>query len=133
MSEGRGRDRNENDFLDMLNNWDVHRDSADEREERRQPEDASGGGGSGAGELLRPGQGPKRRRQRAKTGKRSNPDWTLASCFVEKKVYWAVREGLASRQRALGRKVDYSELVNELLKEWCDEQGLDPDDAPEGG
>jgi len=128
VTERRGRD--ENDFLDMLNNWEVQRDPV---EERREPAGGSGGEGGGSAELLRPSQGPKRRRQRAKTGKRSNPDWTLASCFVEKKVYWAVREGLAARQRALGRKLDYSELVNELLKEWCDEQGIDPDDAPERG
>lgn len=129
MSQQRGRGRDDNDFLNMLNDWDVSRTAP--REER--PAERGGGGeveASDAASLLGSGRAPKRRR-RAKTGKRSNPDWTLASCYVEKKVYWAVREGLAARQRELGRKVDYSELVNGLLKEWCEEQGIDPEESGE--
>lgn len=44
-------------------------------------------------------------------------------------MYWADGEGLAVQQRELGRKVDYSELVNGPLKEWCEEQGIDVDEV----
>ena len=94
---------------------------------RRPATGAEDGGGGAESEVL--GRPTRKRRNRKKTGKRSNPDWTLASCYVEKKVYWAAREGLAVQQRELGRKVDYSELVNGLLKEWCEEQGIDVDDV----
>lgn len=122
MSERNRDDRSgsDNDLLNMLNTWGAESAAEDSREASADSESEA---------QLLGGRTGKRRRKRAKTGKRSNPDWTLASCYVEKHVYWAVREGLAAKQRELGRKVDYSELVNSLLKEWCDEQGVDIGEA----
>ena len=112
---------------------DVDMSGALSRVRNRKPQEAPAGrdGGeadSSAADVLGR-QAQKKRRNRKKTGKRSNPDWTLASCYVEKKVYWAAKEALAVRQRELGRKVDYSELVNRLLREWCEEQGIDIDEG----
>lgn len=113
---------------------DVDMSGALSRVRSRRPQEASGsrdgeGGADSGGSDVLGRQTQKKRRNRKKTGKRSNPDWTLASCYVEKKVYWAAKEALAVRQRELGRKVDYSELVNRLLREWCEEQGVEIDES----
>lgn len=115
MSKRADRVEGDNELLDMLNEMGERQEQSLER--------APNATGDGGLELLG-GPTGRRRRRRAKTGKRSNENWTLASCYVEKRVYWAVKEGLAAKQRELGRKVDYSDLVNELLKEWCRDQGV---------
>lgn len=107
---------------------DVDMSGALARSPRKKETGGAGTGGEDPGSKLLGRRTPKRR-NRKKTGKRSNPDWTLASCYVEKKVYWAAREALAIRQRELGRKVDYSELVNRLLRDWCEEQGIDVEEV----
>lgn len=77
------------------------------------------------------------RRSRKKVGKRSNPDYVLASALVRKDVYERVRQALLSgdvKQEALvdlaerrvlhqpGKPL-YSDVVEMLLKEWLERVG----------
>lgn len=82
-------------------------------------------------------QEPPRRRSRKKVGKRSNPDYTLASALVRKDVYERVRQALLSggvKQEVLldlaeqgvlhqpGKPL-YSDVVELLLREWLEKVG----------
>ena len=80
---------------------------------------------------------PRRARSRKKTGKRSNPDYTLASAFVHREVYERVRQALLSgdvkREVLLdlsdrgvlhqAGKPFYSDVVEMLLREWLERVG----------
>lgn len=88
------------------------------------------------------GQEPSRRRSRKKVGKRSNPDYTLASALVRKDVYERVRQALLSgevKQEVLmdlaeqgvlhqpGKPL-YSDVVELLLREWLERVGWELDE-----
>jgi hypothetical protein len=77
------------------------------------------------------------RRNRKKTGKRSNPDYMLASAFVHREVYERVRQALLSGEvkrevllelaergvlHQRGKPL-YSDLVELLLREWLERVG----------
>lgn len=78
-----------------------------------------------------------RRRSRKKIGKRSNPDYMLASALVRKDVYERVRQALLSgevkREALMGLaeqsvlhqpgKPLYSDVVEMLLREWLERVG----------
>ncbi len=77
------------------------------------------------------------RRSRKKVGKRSNPDYMLASALVRKDVYERVRQALLSGDVKQDALVDlaergvlhqpgkplYSDVVEMLLKEWLERVG----------
>jgi hypothetical protein len=78
-----------------------------------------------------------RARSRKKVGKRSNPDYMLASALVRKDVYERVRQALLSgevKQEVLMDLADrgvlhqpgkplYSDVVEMLLREWLERVG----------
>ena len=90
------------------------------------------------------GRAPVRRRNRARTGKSSHPDYTKALAYVPEELYGEVRALVDSDRRAsqyirqrcseagvrvFGKKPDYSELINALLVEFVSEyEQLYPDD-----
>ncbi len=92
----------------------------------------------------RPPTSPTGRRNRKKTGKRSNPDYMLASAFVHRAVYERVRQALLSgdvkrevlldlAERGVlhqAGKPLYSDLVEMLLREWLEGVGWDLDEEP---
>ena len=80
-----------------------------------------------------PGRAQIRRRNRARTGKSSHPDYTKALAYLPEEIYSEVRALVDSDRRAsqyirqrcsdsgvrvFGKKPDYSELVNALLVEF---------------
>ncbi len=85
----------------------------------------------------RPPTSPAGRRNRKKTGKRSNPDYMLASAFVHREVYERVRQALLSGEVKREVLLDlaergvlhqrgkplYSDLVELLLREWLERVG----------
>lgn len=80
---------------------------------------------------------PRRRNQRKMVGKRSDPDYMLASAFVRVDVYDRVRQALLNpevKRQALieldesgvrhqPNKPLYSDVVEMLLKEWLERNG----------
>lgn len=66
---------------------------------------------------------PKRTRNRAKTGKRSNPNYVMAGAYVERGVREQVDRALAEMRTPGGKKVEYSDLVQSLLVRWLEEVG----------
>lgn len=101
----------------------------------------SGPGGTGAGVRgderssdASDAGGPRRRRNRAKTGKRSEPGYTMTGAFVRQENYDRVKQLLSDpevRADLIGeldewgvrhhpKKVGYSDLVEMLLLEWMD-------------
>src|SRR3712207_685006 len=92
----------------------------------------------------RPPTSPTGRRNRKKTGKRSNPDYMLASAFVHRAVYERVRQALLSgdvkrevlldlAERGVlhqAGKPLYSDLVEMLLRDWLEGVGWDLDEEP---
>lgn len=77
-----------------------------------------------------PGAAPVRRRNRARTGKSSHPDYTKALAYIPDELYDEVRALVDSDRRAseyirglcrdsgvrvFGKKPDYSELIHALL------------------
>lgn len=92
--------------------------------------ESSGGGGAGTART------PVRRRNRARTGKSSHPDYTKALAYIPEELYTEVRALVDSDRRAsqyirqrcsdagvrvFGKKPDYSELINALLVEFIGE------------
>jgi hypothetical protein len=90
--------------------------------------ESSGGGGAA--------RAPVRRRNRARTGKSSHPDYTKALAYIPEELYTEVRALVDSDRRAsqyirqrcsdacvrvFGKKPDYSELINALLVEFIGE------------
>lgn len=55
-----------------------------------------------------------KRRGRPATGKRNDPEFDQTTAYVRKDTYKAVRIALIQE----GEERDYSELVEELLREW---------------
>ncbi len=66
---------------------------------------------------------PKRTRNRAKTGKRSNPNYVMAGAYIERGVREQVDRALAEMRKPGGKKVEYSDLVQSLLVRWLGEVG----------
>lgn len=77
-----------------------------------------------------------RRRNRARTGKSSHPDYTKALAYIPEEIYTEVRALVDSDRRAsqyirqrcseagvrvFGKKPDYSELIHALLVEFIGE------------
>ena len=60
-------------------------------------------------------------------GKHSNPDYTQATAYVRSEVHDAVQLKLwqlkIAKKQKKGKKLEYSELVEELLVEWLERQG----------
>lgn len=124
MTEGRGEGRREGNMANALRT-----------RRRRAPEVPS---------AQRPPTSPTGRRNRKKTGKRSNPDYMLASAFVHRAVYERVRQALLSgdvkrevlldlAERGVlhqAGKPLYSDLVEMLLREWLEGVGWDLDEEP---
>ena len=91
----------------------------------------------GAAESQPPPSPTPRKRNRKKTGKRSNPDYMLASAFVHREVYERVRQALLSGEVKREVLLDlaergvlhqagkplYSDLVEMLLREWLERVG----------
>ena len=57
--------------------------------------------------------GEKRKAGRPKGGKSSNPEFVQTTAYVEETVHIAVKKALLDV-----RDMDYSSLVNDLLKKW---------------
>ena len=57
----------------------------------------------------------KQRRNRAKTGKRSNPNYTQVGCYLPRELNNEVKMELVGDPR------DFSDLVAELLNRWLNE------------
>ncbi len=84
---------------------------------------------------------PRKRTQRKRVGKRSDPDYMLASAFVRTEVYEKVRQALLDpevKKQTLSDLEDlrvkhqpgkplYSDVVEMLLKEWLDRSGWSVD------
>ena len=93
------------------------------------------GGESASGVGVAAGRTP-RRRNRARTGKSSHPDYTKALAYIPDELYTEVRALVDSDRRAsqyirqrcsdagvrvFGKKPDYSELIHALLVEFVGE------------
>jgi hypothetical protein len=65
----------------------------------------------------------KRRRNRAKTGKRSDPNYVMAGAYIERGVRERVDRALTEMREPGGKKVEYSDLVQSLLVRWLEEIG----------
>lgn len=60
----------------------------------------------------------KRKPGRPKGGKSSNPEFVQTTAYVEEAVHIAVKKALLDL-----KEMDYSSLVNELLKQWVKSRG----------
>lgn len=67
------------------------------------------------------GQRPARRRNRTKTGKRSNPNYVMAGAYIERGVRERVDNALVNLRRPGEKKPEYSDLVQSLLIRWLEE------------
>lgn len=85
-----------------------------------------------AGEVPDGNHQPKRRRNRAKTGKRSNPDYVLAGAYIDGRVRQRVDEALTDLREPGKKKTEYSDLVQGLLVRWLEEVGwsIEQDQPP---
>lgn len=104
---------------------------------RTRRRDGGGGAAEPAGRRTAPGK-----RSRKKVGKRSNPDYMLASALVRTDVYERVKQALLSgdvKQDALADleergvlhqpgKPLYSDVVEMLLREWLERVGWEMDE-----
>lgn len=67
------------------------------------------------------GQRQVRRRNRAKTGKRSNPNYVMAGAYIERGVRERVDNALVNLRQPGEKKPEYSDLVQSLLIRWLEE------------
>lgn len=67
------------------------------------------------------GQGRARRRNRAKTGKRSDPNYVMAGAYIERGVRERVDNALVNLRQPGEKKPEYSDLVQSLLVRWLQE------------
>lgn len=98
---------------------------ADGSEDRARDESAGGyapvpgvGGRAGA-----------RGRGRARTGKRSDPNYVMAGAYVERGVRERVDTALVNLREPGQKKPEYSDLVQSLLVRWLEEVGEDAGDG----
>lgn len=66
---------------------------------------------------------PRRRRNRKKTGKRSNPNYRQVTAYIQDETYEVVKHALIGKKNEQGKKLQFSELVDSLLREWAEEEG----------
>lgn len=92
---------------------------------RREPEagEAYAPEGSSGASARIPGVGQRqaRRRSRAKTGKRSDPNYVMAGAYIERGVRERVDDALANLRQPGEKKHEYSDLVQSLLIRWLEE------------
>ena len=62
--------------------------------------------------------GELRRRGRPAGGKSTNPQYTQISAYVPKEVYATTQIGLQKEAIKTGKKRDFSDLLEELLRAW---------------
>ncbi len=96
-------------------------------------------GGSKYGNLFRPGAGeeseetaapepPRQRRNRKKTGKRSNPAYRQVTAYIRTDTYDLAHYALLGKKSERGKRLEFSELVDSLLREWAEEEGWSAED-----
>lgn len=66
---------------------------------------------------------PVRRRNRKKTGKRSNPAYRQVTAYIRTDTYELAHYALMGQKNERGKRLEFSELVDSLLREWAEEQG----------
>jgi hypothetical protein len=57
-------------------------------------------------------QEPVEKQSKRKLGKRSNPDYELIGLYIPKEV------NLETKRLLIGKKIDFSDLVTNLLRQW---------------
>lgn len=83
-------------------------------EEAYAPEEAYGA----SAQIPGVGQRRIRRRNRAKTGKRSDPNYVMAGAYIERGVRERVDNALVNLRQPGEKKPEYSDLVQSLLVRW---------------
>ncbi|WP_273847515.1 hypothetical protein [Rubrobacter calidifluminis] len=71
---------------------------------------------------------PLRRRNRRKTGKRSNPAYRQVTAYIRTDTYELVHYALVGKKNERGKRLEFSELVDSLLREWAAEEGWTPEE-----
>jgi hypothetical protein len=71
---------------------------------------------------ITPTQEPAPKKRGRAPGKRSDPNYELVGAYIKKTTYTAVQDALWQESRRAGRKKEYSDLVEELLSEWLNNQ-----------
>lgn len=66
---------------------------------------------------------PVRRRSRKKTGKRNNPAYRQVTAYIRTDTYELAHYALMGQKNERGKRLEFSELVDSLLREWAEEQG----------
>jgi hypothetical protein len=72
-----------------------------------------------------------RRRNRKKTGKRSNPDYRQVTAYIRRDTYELAHYALIGRKNESGKDLEFSELVDSLLREWAEGEGWSAEDLRE--
>lgn len=70
-----------------------------------------------------------RLRRRQRTGKRSNPAYRQVTAYIRTDTYDVAHHALVGKRNAQGKKLEFSELVDTLLREWAGEEGWSTDEA----
>lgn len=70
----------------------------------------------------------RQRRNRKKTGKRSNPAYRQVTAYIRTDTYELAHYALVGKKNDQGKRLEFSELVDSLLREWADENGWSSED-----
>ena len=84
----------------------------------------SGGEGDGGA----PPSRPRGRRNRKKTGKRSDPEYRQVTAYVRVETHELVRYALIGKTNERGKKLEFSELVDSLLRNYAEQEGWSLED-----
>ncbi len=76
---------------------------------------------------------PVRRRNRRKTGKRSNPAYRQVTAYIRRDTYKLAHYALVGKKNEAGKDLEFSELVDSLLREWAEGEGWSTEDLQEFG
>jgi hypothetical protein len=76
---------------------------------------------------------PVRRRNRRKTGKRSNPAYRQVTAYIRRDTYELAHYALVGKKNEAGKDLEFSELVDSLLREWAEGEGWTTEDFREPG
>ncbi len=68
-----------------------------------------------------------RRCNRRKTGKRSNPAYRQVTAYIRTDTYQLVHYTLVGKNNERGKQLEFSELVDTLLREWAAEEDWSPE------
>lgn len=71
---------------------------------------------------------PRGRRNRKKTGKRSDPDYRQVTAYVRVETHELVRYALIGKTNERGKKLEFSELVDSLLQDYAEREGWSVED-----